>query len=53
MAQSEEEKKNKETLENYDDILDVIMQLAYIKYTHMIDSLWAMKSGLNHLIKYQ
>lgn len=33
--EEKEEKKNKETLENYDDILDVIMQLAYIEiYTH-------------------
>lgn len=33
--EEKEAKKNKETLESYDDILDVIMQLAYIEiYTH-------------------
>ena len=30
-----EQKKNQETLENYDDILDVVLQIAYIEiYTH-------------------
>lgn len=34
-ADEKEQKKNKETLENYDDILDVVLQLAYIEiYTH-------------------
>ncbi len=34
-AEEKEQKKNKETLENYDDILDVVLQIAYIEiYTH-------------------
>lgn len=34
-AEEKEQKKNKETLEQYDDILDVVLQLAYIEiYTH-------------------
>lgn len=34
-ADEKEQKKNKETLEQYDDILDVVLQLAYIEiYTH-------------------
>lgn len=34
-ADEKVQKKNKETLEQYDDILDVVLQLAYIEiYTH-------------------
>lgn len=34
-TEEKEQKKNKETLENYDDILDVVLQIAYIEiYTH-------------------
>ena len=34
-ADEKEQKKNKETLQQYDDILDVVLQLAYIEiYTH-------------------
>lgn len=34
-AEEKEQKKNKETLQQYDDILDVVLQLAYIEiYTH-------------------
>ena len=33
--EEKEQKKNQETLENYDDILDVVLQIAYIEiYTH-------------------